>query len=453
MRTRTFRKGSALIACTIMLVVVSALAVGLAAMSGANLRVADNQQEANRAFASAESGLEVMRYWLGQVRMPSSTPPSEYLSTVISIVRSDLDANSITNFTVNTDGSIPAVALDSTTGQTFTGQWSTSAAAPTILNVTVTGLSGTMSRTLTVNFGIEPYKFPIFNYGIATKGALEFPNNPTLTGATQNWEADIYVESSSSITAVDIGGNANFDGNIDIGNPLATIAYAGDLQIAGDHGQTAVDNHVNIGVDPVEFPVPETTRFRDYATGGAIDPGALTASSPTLVNAIIPAGMNPTFSGSVTIQGILLVEAPNIVTFGKNVQLQGLIVAAGDVLNPGTNQISFEGNFASGPYPSGSQFDAIRQEQGSSIVAPGFGVSFTGNFASVNGVMAASSMYFSANASAVVKGTMLSFSPDATRVEGNIALNFDRAATVEIPAGFDLLRVLTYHPSSYAMVL
>lgn len=450
---RTFRKGSALITCTILLVVVSALAVGLAAVAQANLQIADNQQEANRAFASAESGLEVMRYWLDQVKMPSSTPPSEYLSTVISIVRNDLDANSITNFTVNTDGAIPAVTLHSATGQTFTGQWSTSTAAPTILNVTVTGLSGTMSRTLTVNFGIEPYKFPIFNYGIATKGALEFPDNPTLTSATQNWEADIYVESSSSITAVDIGGNANFDGNIDIGNPLATIAYAGDLQIAGDHGQTAVDNHVNFGADPVEFPVPETTRFRDYATGGAIDPGTLTAPGPTLVNAIIPAGMNPTFSGSVTIQGILFVETPNVVTFGKNVQLQGLIVAEGDVLNPGTNQISFEGNFASGPYPSGSQFDAIRQEQGSSIVAPGFGVSFTGNFASVNGVIAASSMYFSANASAVVKGTMLSFSPDATRVEGNIALNFDRAATVEIPAGFDLLRVLTYHPSSYAMVL
>ena len=66
--------------------------------------------------------------------------------------------------------------------------------------------------------------------------------------------------------------------------------------------------------------------------------------------------------------------------------------------------------------------------------------------------MAASSMYFSANASAVVKGTMISYSAAPTQVEGNISLNFDRADAVEIPAGFDLLRVLTYDRTSYAMV-
>jgi hypothetical protein len=143
---------------------------------------------------------------------------------------------------------------------------------------------------------------------------------------------------------------------------------------------------------------------------------------------------------------------PNIVTFGGNLQLQGLIVGDGDPAAPGTNAINFEGNFASATYPPGPQFDAIRQEEGSCILAPGFGVSFTGNFASVDGVLAASGMYFSANASATVNGTMMSYSEDATRVEGNISLNFDRADAVEIPAGFDLLRVLEYEPQSYAMV-
>jgi hypothetical protein len=162
--------------------------------------------------------------------------------------------------------------------------------------------------------------------------------------------------------------------------------------------------------------------------------------------------MNPTFTGSVTIQGILFVEQPNVVTFSKNVQLQGLIVADTQPTATGASAINFEGNFASGPYPSGSEFDAIRQEQGSSIIAPDFDVSFTGNFASVNGVMAAGSMSFSANASAIVKGTMISYSDNPTVVDGNISMSFDRAAMVEIPAGFDLLRVLEYRPTSYAMV-
>ncbi|MHC4678528.1 MAG: hypothetical protein ACYTEK_07500, partial [Planctomycetota bacterium] len=58
-----------------------------------------------------------------------------------------------------------------------------------------------------------------------------------------------------------------------------------------------------------------------------------------LTNATIAAGTNPLFKGSVTIEGVLVVESPNVVTFGRNVALQGLIVAESDVDNPGTNRI------------------------------------------------------------------------------------------------------------------
>jgi hypothetical protein len=133
------------------------------------------------------------------------------------------------------------------------------------------------------------------------------------------------------------------------------------------------------------------------------------------------------------------------------VSLQGMIVAEGDVSNPGANAISFQNNFASGGYPADPQFDPLRQEQGSSILAPGSAVSFMGNFSSVNGVLAASSLYFSGNASALVKGTMISYSQNPTIVQGNIAMNFDRATMVEIPAGFDLYRELQYDPTSYTM--
>jgi hypothetical protein len=453
---RKFRNGSALITCTIVLVVVSALAVSLASISGVNLQVADNQHQANSAFASAESGLEVMRYWLSRVRMPSTTPPAQYLSTAIALVRDDLQAQGIANFRVDTNGTIAPVLLDAPTGRTFQGQWSAHPSDPSKVRVAVSGASGSMSRTITVEYDIQPYHFPIFNYGIATKGPLQFPRNPTLLGATQNWEADIYVESLSSLLAVEIGGNATFEGDIDIGNPLANVSYGGSLNIAGDYGADAIANHVDVlqEDDLPEFPVPDVTHFQQYATGPVLDSSfTYNGSGVTLTNATIQAGTNPTFTGNgaVTIQGILYIEAPNIVTFDKQVSLQGLIVAEGDAQNPGTNAINFGANFASSGYPAGAQFEAIRQEQGSSILAPGFAVSFTGNFSSVNGVLAASSLYFNANTSALIKGTMISYSPDATRVDGNISMNFDRAAMVEIPAGFDLYRVLLYNPASYAL--
>jgi hypothetical protein len=451
MTLRTHHSGGALITCLIVLMAVSTMAVALAGISGANLQIADTQRHANRAFANAESGLETMRYWLARVQMPSSTPPAEYLAKVIADVQNDLQTTATTNLVVNDDGSIPPLTLDPATGEVFQGQWSALAGDPTILRVAATGISGTASRTIVVHFRIEPYRFPIFNYGMATKGALRFPKNPTLTGATANWEADIYVESNDNLLAMQVGGNTNFDGDIDIGNPNASVDFGGAVQIAGDYGQTAIDNHVTVGADPVEFPVPTVGMFQPFATGPVIDSSTSTSSSMTLANATIRSGTNPTFTGNVTIQGILYIESPNVVTFNRNVSLQGLIVADGDVQSPGTNGITFAGNFESGPYPSGSQFDAMRSYVGSVILAPGFGLSFTGNFSAVNGVMAASGLHFSGNSSADVKGTMISYSPDPTFVEGNISMNFDRTAMVEIPAGFDLLRVLNYDPTSYTL--
>jgi Tfp pilus assembly protein PilX len=460
MSSGAFRNGSALVTCTIVLVIVSALAVSLASISGVNLQIADNQQEANRAFASAESGLEVMRYWLSRVKIPSTTEPSQYLSAVIAAAQADLQESAVVNFRVNTDGSIPVVMLDTTTGQNFRGQWS-STSDPKILKATIMGASGGMSRTITVNFHIEPYHFPIFNYGMATKGPIYFPGNPTLTGATQDWEADIYIESSGSTVALQVDGNAKLDGDITIGNPNALVDFQGDVQIGGDSGQTAVDEHVDTVDDPEdmpEFPVPDISHFRPYATGPVINSGIDLSGTTTWTNAVIAAGTNPTFEGNTTFQGILYIEAPNIVTFGGNVTLQGMIVADGDPANPGTNLISFgdpnsskPSNFASGPYPPGSQFDAIRSEQGSCILAPGFEVAFVKNFSAVNGVIAASGLSFAWNASATVNGTLINYSDKPTVVEGNISMNFDRASMVEIPAGFDLYRVPIYNPNSYAL--
>ena len=66
--------------------------------------------------------------------------------------------------------------------------------------------------------------------------------------------------------------------------------------------------------------------------------------------------------------------------------------------------------------------------------------------------MAAGTLHFSGNASAVVTGSLISFADSPTVVEGNVSLTFDRANTVKIPAGFDTKRILAYSPSSYAMV-
>jgi hypothetical protein len=433
----------------IFVVIFSALAVSIAALSSTNVQLASNQHKVNRALASTESGLEVMRYWLTSVTMPSSTPSSDYLSTIVGTLQNDLDANSISNITLNNDGSIQPVTLDSAAGQTFNGQISIDSDDPDILQLYTTGGSGQITRTIKVHYDIEPYEYSIFDFGLATKGPLLFNGNPTVTGVNSSSEADIFIESQNDNLALRVTGNTNFDGDITIANTDADFDLQGDVLIGGDQGQEAIDNHIFIGADPVEFPVPDTEHFLQYATGDIIDSFTDVSDNMTLTNATIEAGTNPTFGGNIIIEGILFIESPNIVTFTRNVALNGMIVGDGDADNPGTNMISFLGNFATNPYPPGPEFDAIRSETGSSILAPGFAVSFQGNFSALGGVMAVSGAYFSGNVNAVIKGTIINYSENPITIEGNARLNFDRSDDIKVPAGFDLLRVLKYDPSSY----
>jgi hypothetical protein len=445
------RKGAVLIVAMIFVLIFSALAVSMATMSGTNAQIASNQHKADCALGSATSGLEVERHWLTPVAMPSSTPENKYFSTIVDDVQAALDANGVTNITLKQTGLILPVTLDSVTGQTFSGQMNIDPNNPCILQVFSTGGDAQIKRTIKVDFDIEPYEHPIFNFGLATKGPINYTGNPTTSGATEAWEADIYIESSGSTTALSVVGNTDFHGDIMIGNPAASANFGADVIIDGDQGQDAIDNHVHIGVPPVDFPEPDTARFTPYATGDVIDSSTdLNAYGNTLVNCSIAAGTNPVFPKSVTIQGILLIKSPNIVTFTQNVGLEGIIVGQGDpTADPATDRIDFIGNFASGPYPPGAEFDAIRAEEGSSIVAPGFAASFQGNFSTLEGVVALSGVVFTGNVNAQIKGTIINYSEQPMVIEGNATMTFDRAASTKIPAGFDTLRVLTYDPSSY----
>lgn len=453
MRTQQRQRGATLVFCLVFLAIFSALGVALTALSGTSLQVATNHSKVNVAFSAAESGLEVMRYWINRFVMPKTTPPADYFSTIVAALQADLQACGITNVVVHDDGRIPAVSLDAATGSSFRAQLRMDPMNSGVLLVAVTGDCGGLTRTIEVSFHVAPYEHPIFNYGMATRGALRFPQNPTLTAATSDWEADIYTESSNDLLAVQVVGNMDFDGDISIGNPLAGVDFQGDVSIAGETGQTAIDNHVHLGVDPVAFPAPDTQHFAPYAQGGPVlDPATMDLTKGlTLTNVTIPANTNPTFGGSVVIQGILLVESPNVVTFGHNVMCNGIIVGDGNLQSSGTDQLNFQGNFATGPYPAGEAFDTLRNEIGSSIIAPGFAASFAGNFSTIDGVIAVSGVHFAGNATATIRGTIINYGDSPTVVDGNIAISFDRASATKIPAGFDTHRVLAYNPMSYSM--
>ncbi|MHC4149692.1 MAG: PilX N-terminal domain-containing pilus assembly protein, partial [Planctomycetota bacterium] len=94
---RKSHKGAALLISMIVLAILSAWAVAINSMSGLNVQLAENQRKADSTRACAESGLDVIRYWIARVYMPGSTQPNERFNSLTSFVQTDLAANSIAN--------------------------------------------------------------------------------------------------------------------------------------------------------------------------------------------------------------------------------------------------------------------------------------------------------------------------------------------------------------------
>ncbi|MHC4168214.1 MAG: pilus assembly PilX family protein [Planctomycetota bacterium] len=447
--------GAVLIVSMIFVVIFSALAICMATVSGNNVQLANNHQDLNSALAAAQSGHEVMRYLLSNILIASSATPEQYLNEIVTTIQT---TSPLANVNLDSSGAILSVPLDSVAGHTFEGQLQVDTSqSPPLLQLSVTGHSGQTSRTIAVTYSIERYEFPIFHYGLATRGPLYFTGSPggcTITATNSAWEADVFVASEGDALAVQCLGNSSFDGDFSIGNEVGYFDFQRELQIAGDVGQAAIDNHVFVGEETLEFPAPDTTYFTHYATGPIVDSSWDFTKNHTLINATIKGGTSPTFTGSVTIQGILFIESPNKVTFDRTVLLEGMIVADGDIDNPdpGQNNLVFAGNFDSQPFPPDPQFDAMRAEEGTSVLAPGFKTTFCGNFSTLQGAVAVSGAVFAGNMNAQIRGTIINYSDSPTLIEGNATINFDRVGTTKIPAGFDLYRELLYEPASYSEI-
>ncbi len=450
------RPGAALIIEMIFVLIFSTLAVSMAALSGSNVQIADNHHKGNSARATAESGVEIVRFWINRVAMPGTTPTNEVYANIVTSLQSDLTANGISNITTTFDGttlSIPSVTLAS--NETFSA--SITQLNTDTIQINVTGISDTITRTIQANYNHSTRANSVFDFGIATRGSLHLAGNIELTGTNASIEASVYIESQNSNHALTITGNSQIAGNVSIVNPSANVdLHGGQAGIGGETGQDAIDNHVSFGVPPTEFPMPNPGYFEQYVVN-TIDSSTDTTVDATFENVRILAGTNPIFSGNVTFNGIVFIETPNVVTFTGSTDLTGIIAGDGDWEdNSRTNQIRFFGNvdsYSVTDLPDEPQFAGIREETGTFLMAPGFNLSFGGNFDAVNGAIAGNGIKFFGNASGTINGSIINYADNQMNLSGNSDLFFNRSGTTEIPAGFIPEIVLQYDPSSYSEII
>jgi Tfp pilus assembly protein PilX len=452
-----YHRGVVLIISMIFVLIFSALAVSMATISGANVQIAENQHNGNCARASAESGLEVIRFWLNQLSIPAAALPSDRIGQAATSLQNTLSASNITSISSSYNDSsitIPNVTLDSASRQSFSAVITQT--DPNTLQVDVNGVCGPLTRKVTVNYKFIASAHTVFDYGVATKGPLSLSGNVELETVNVAVGAGVYIESQNSNLALSIIGNSQVARDVGIVNAIANVYLQGaKAGIGGQTGQAAITNHVSFGVPATEFPAPNPTHFEPYTTS-IIDSTTNTTLNATYDNVRIAAGTNPTFSGQVAFRGIVFVETPNVVTFQGNTTITGIVVGNGDVEDDsGANKIRFLGNvtsYAVDQLPNEDKFTAIKTQTGTCLMAPGFAVSFGGNFHTLNGVIAANGIKFYGNAGGTVNGSIINYSDSQMELTGNSDLYISALGTANIPAGFEPEMTLRYEPSSYSEV-
>ncbi len=454
-RTRT---GAALIMSMIFVLIFSALAVSLATVSNTNVQLANNQRQVNHALTSAQSGLEVLRYYLTDpnVKIPGSVLPANRLSFVANALinkgflaasyNSSNHTITISPMTINPDSNQAFYAMmcyDSNDFETAN------------VEVYIIGTSrNEVTRKLRVNFDFENVGNSVFDFGIATKGPLKTKGSIEVEGLNERVEASVYIESQNSMLALEMIGKSSIAGDVSIVNPLGIADIGNSSSIGGETGTNAED-HVFIGAPPSDFPTPNPGEFAPLVQNIFI-PGETPTSNVTLQNMRIPANANPSFSGNVIIEGVLFIEPPNAVTFNGNTQITGVIVANGSLDAPSSgNSVQFLGTVDShdvNQLPD-EGFAALKEKKGTFLLAPGFSTSFSGNFATINGVIAASGISFSGNAGGTINGSVVNYSDTQMVLDGNTDLVFNRSGSDSKPAGFGPSKILVFEPSSYSEII
>ena len=450
------RQGSALVLSLIFVVMFSALAAAMAGMSGVNVQIANNQREAGQALSSAHSGIEVVRYYLDGISVPTGAP-STRLEKIAQSLQTKLAG--VPNISVSYDSTlkkmtIPAVELATGTNTNFTaaavyGRNADGSPNYDVVEITVTGNGGDVIRQVGVSFCCTEIGNPIFDFGIATKGPLSTQGSVDVDTFNEKYWADVYIESLNSNLALDMSGKSSIAGTVTIANGAANVLIGASSSVGGAKGANAM-KYVTLGADACTFPTPNTAEFEGYVQTDfqAGDP----TSNATLKNVRIPAGLNPTFSGNTVVNGLLYIEQPNAVSFTGGVQVNGLIVAEGDVSSPlEGNSLDFGGNVGSQDVStlSAGEYGTLTEHTGTFILAPGFKTNFRGSFSALNGVIASSGVSFSGNAGGTINGSVINYSDTCMELAGNTDLVFNRTGVEKRPAGFEPYVSLQFLSTSY----
>ena len=462
---RPKRRGVALIMALLFITMFGSLAVALAALSNTTLVIAGNQASVQEALFEAEGGLNYLTYLLKDFK-PSGATGDALLEEVADHLADKLNGSPAVAGTIAYNAGYPVIIPSISAGNAGRSfQAMVSLPASDTIRLAVTGQDGAITRAVGVEFSMVPGSTGFFAKGISTRGPIRMTGNAKVLGVNNPAEAECLSTTYDVAEAFNLTGNCDLEGGLSISNPAGYASLTGNCEIGGQsfNGNHTIDKATvdadpsaypgfRMGVGDVEFPEVNPGVFESFATN-IVDASTSTNGNKTFTNIRIKANTNKTFSGNMTFKGVIFIEQPNKIHFSGNTNITGVIVTedAGDDVYE-TNTLKFSGNVTVRgveDLPNTSEFHELRQMPGSFLLAPGFGVEFTGNFGTVNGTLAADKFKWTGNAGGVVCGSVISYSNSEFKLTGNSTIRIDRSGGTDAPPGFLAKAVLELLAATY----
>ena len=458
--TRTRRRGIASVLSMLYLVLFSTLAVGFAAATAMNGQISKNERLLQQADSAADGGMQFIRYQLGILTIAPTVQTSGLLDAVATGLATQLNGTANMNgHTVQNSGGVvylPSAtdwtSIDPTVGTRFRVKITQSGQ---FLIVTVDGAGPTTNivKALQIQYQKAPKAGAILDYGVATEGTLTTAGATTITGQTDPTKGSVLSADMVSSNPINIGGTA-VSGDISVVNPNAIITVSG-ASVGGTTDPVQIaKNHEHFGVPAPTFPFVDTSVYTAYATTPYDGSG-------TCNNCYIPAGTNPKFTGGAIINGVMLVQAPNVITFKGNATICGVIVsetgASAPVFSASANVLNFAGNVTATPInqmaTTNPAYNAdLVKLTGSFMLAPNFAVNVTGNFGTIGGSVVVGQLTMSGNAGGIVQGSVIGMQDAPLSMNGSSDIVISSTGTSNYPSGMSFGNNYTPLPGTYVEV-
>jgi hypothetical protein len=467
------RRGVTSLIAMLYLVLMATLAVGFYAVTMTTAQVSNNDERSARAQFAADSGMDFIRYYMGSIIIPSNTSSAQLFNALYTQLGTQI------NNTQNMPGSAPTISL-SADGQTIYIPASnkyikldSSSSFRIELHKVGNGATVqafvygqyqtsdlTSARCIRLDFNNQSQPAPILDFGLATKGTISLSSTAHVSANAATLSLGSVLSTNSALKPITMSSGI-ISGDVSIATAGGTINWSGSPQVAG-LGPAAWNGppaHVHTGVTAPDFPSIDTSMYENYLNthSPTIITGSPTGS--TFTNLLIKANANPTFPSGSTVQGVVVVELPNKVSFSGSATLQGVIVAANSAggataLNT-NNAITFSGSVSASDVSSlDSSFADLKALGGGAIIlAPTFNVSFSGSTNSLGGTIAGSKLTMSGSSGGNVTGSVMIMDNQATVFSGSAGITIAGKGTSNGITGMRFKSYYVSKPDSYDEVM